>query len=72
MTRTLPAVRIRLLAGLTALSLALVACGSDDGAAEGAASTADLAFEAQTVTGETVDVGDYAGTDLVLWFWAPW
>ncbi|WP_436793031.1 hypothetical protein [Actinospongicola halichondriae] len=64
--------RIRLLAGLVAVSVALVACGSDDGSTEGAAPSADLAFEAQTVTGETVDVGDYAGTDLVIWFWAPW
>ena len=26
----------------------------------------------KTVAGGQFDVGDYAGQDLVLWFWAPW
>lgn len=31
-----------------------------------------LDFTAETVRGEPVDGADYAGQDLVLWFWAPW
>ncbi len=27
---------------------------------------------ATTVNGETFNLGDLAGTDLVVWFWAPW
>ena len=26
----------------------------------------------KTVGGGQFDAGDYAGQDLVLWFWAPW
>ena len=26
----------------------------------------------RTVGGGQFDAGDYAGQDLVLWFWAPW
>ncbi len=26
----------------------------------------------ETVGGGQFDAGDYAGQDLVLWFWAPW
>lgn len=29
-------------------------------------------FTAPLVDGGTIDAGDYAGQDLVLWFWAPW
>lgn len=65
----------RLLAGLIAAALALAssACGNDDAGGDVAATPADLlSFQAQTVAGGSVDVGDYAGSDLVLWFWAPW
>jgi hypothetical protein len=31
-----------------------------------------LSFEAETIDGGSVDVGEYAGSDLVIWFWAPW
>lgn len=69
----------RLLSGLVAAALALAACGSGDGgtaAADGDTGSvpeADLlSFEAETIGGETVDVSDYAGSDLVIWFWAPW
>jgi len=38
------------------------------------ADTSDWPYEfvTTTVDGSTLDTGDYAGTDLVLWFWAPW
>jgi hypothetical protein len=28
--------------------------------------------EAVTIDGAPFDLGELAGTDLVLWFWAPW
>ncbi len=31
-----------------------------------------LAFTADVVGGQTFDGGEYAGQDLMLWFWAPW
>jgi hypothetical protein len=31
-----------------------------------------LAFTAETVQGEVVAGSDYAGRDLLVWFWAPW
>lgn len=31
-----------------------------------------LAFEAPDVRGGQVVGSDYAGQDLVIWFWAPW
>lgn len=31
-----------------------------------------MAFSADTVGGATFDGGEYAGQDLMLWFWAPW
>lgn len=45
------------------------ACGDDDGAA---GDRVDLDFAAATVDGGEIDMGDYAGEDLVLWFWTPW
>ena len=31
-----------------------------------------LTFRATTVQGDAFDAGDYAGQDLMVWFWAPW
>ena len=31
-----------------------------------------LAFEAPAVDGTVVDVSALAGSDLAIWFWAPW
>ncbi len=48
--------------------------GADAGDAMNAPMVDDAMFsgEATTVTGETFELGDLAGQDLVLWFWAPW
>ena len=27
---------------------------------------------ADTVTGDRIELADYADRDLVVWFWAPW
>lgn len=45
-----------------------------DGARSGAGSGDGqlLALSAPTISGGTVDLGERAGSDLVLWFWAPW
>ena len=44
--------------------------------AEPAAAEADptnpLYGEFATLGGESIDLGDLQGTDVVLWFWAPW
>lgn len=72
---TLRSVRTRLFVGLAAAALTFAACGGDDaGGTEDAAVSPEelLSFRAQTVSGDEVDVSDYAGSDLVLWFWAPW
>lgn len=68
-----------------ALALVAAACGSSDGtdAAAPAAATDDgessseapssiLDISAPTADGSTIDLSDFAGQDLVLWFWAPW
>jgi hypothetical protein len=47
--------------------------GSGGAAATEALPGADpLAFTATTVQGEAFDGADYAGQDLMVWFWAPW
>jgi len=32
----------------------------------------ELRFSAPALGGGTIDGADYAGSDLVIWFWAPW
>ena len=63
--------------------VALSSCGDPstqvDPAAQPAAPTASsgrgvpesLAFSAPRVGGGTVDMSDYAGKPVLLWFWAP-
>jgi len=45
-----------------------------DGSGDGDGSGVDwpLSFSGGTVDGAEFEAGDYAGQDLVLWFWAPW
>lgn len=67
--------RTRLFVGLAAAALTFAACGGDDagGTVDAAVSPEELlSFQARTVAGNDVDVSEYAGSDLVLWFWAPW
>jgi hypothetical protein len=70
---------LALLAGCTASPGA----SAPGAAASGGAPTADLAsppdglpdalaFTAATIDGTGFDGGDFAGQDLMLWFWAPW
>ena len=61
-------------------ALAVAACGtntsSDEASGVGGATettgAALLDFEAQAVGGGDVHGADYAGRDLIVWFWAPW
>lgn len=70
----------RLLVPLAAIAVVLAACGGDDGAtpaaqpAGGGAAPAEYpAFMASSVLGgPQIDLGALEGTDVVLWFWAPW
>lgn len=74
-SRSVSAVRTRLSIGLLAAALVLAACGGGDGNGDSAAPVPEgdlLSFEAETIGGDSVDVDDYAGSDLVIWFWAPW
>lgn len=32
----------------------------------------ELRFSAPALGGGEIDGADYAGSDLVIWFWAPW
>ncbi len=45
---------------------------ADDPASDGAGVDWPLSFSGELVDGSQFDSGDYAGQDLVLWFWAPW
>ena len=68
-----------------ALALGAAACGSSssddvsapadapasaDAGAETASSVLDIS--APAADGTTINLSDYAGQDLMLWFWAPW
>lgn len=73
----------RILPCLFAVALLGAACGGDSPGetsdATSAAKTQEpagvdwpLRFSGGTVDGAQFNSGDYAGQDLVLWFWAPW
>ncbi|MGK2930035.1 MAG: hypothetical protein ACSLFO_10715 [Acidimicrobiales bacterium] len=77
--------RTRLLVTAVALALVAGACGGggDQSAQTGPADAGStdsgpeadgkvLDFRAESVDGSTVDVSSLRGTDLVIWFWAPW
>lgn len=73
---------MRTLSGLLALLvLTVTGCGTDTtakpeespgGEVIGTGKTADLAFSAVTLAGESFDGADLEGKPAVLWFWAPW
>lgn len=64
---------------LLVLLLSAAACAGDAGDAGGSQDVAvaptgpaTLAFTATTIGGEAFDGADYAGQDVMFWFWAPW
>ncbi len=54
------------------LSLGLAACGGDDAGPDLALEQSVFDGTAQTVQGESFDLNELAGQDLIIWFWAPW
>jgi hypothetical protein len=56
------------------LALAAMACGGGTGSGSTleAAGGTDRDFVATTLDGEELALADYAGQDVMLWFWAPW
>lgn len=57
-----------------ALAFGVAACGSSDSgvAAPAGSPSSVLEISAPGADGSTIDLDDYAGQDLMLWFWAPW
>ncbi len=46
--------------------------GDSADSTEAAAPSSLLDISAPTADGSTIELSDYAGQDLLLWFWAPW
>lgn len=63
---------------LPLVALVLSACGASSGAATNQGDAPDASIDEAAATsfalvgGGTIDLADYAGQDLALWFWAPW
>jgi ABC-type glycerol-3-phosphate transport system substrate-binding protein len=66
--------RSRLAALVAALALGAVACGggSGTGSEVEVAEGGDRDFVATTIGGDDLALADYAGQDVMVWFWAPW
>ena len=65
-----PLMRIPILARMLALAPPPAATGATG---ESPADTPDiLRFRAPALAGGVLHGSDYAGTDVALWFWAPW
>ncbi len=68
----------RLLPIIFVAALLAVSCSSSSDSSAPSTSDTDTdtewpyQFVIDAVDGSTIDTGDYAGQDLVLWFWAPW
>lgn len=67
----------RILALLAAFSLVAAACGGGDGSTTASRAgqedaSSSLSFAATAIDGQEVALADYAGQDVMLWFWAPW
>ncbi len=67
-------VRTRLVALLLLVAITAAACGSttDSDSSAGSESTDVFDGEFATLDGASVNLADFEGQDVVLWFWAPW
>ncbi len=68
-------IRTRLLALLLLVAMAAAACGSSaTGSSSAAGSETVEVFDGEfaTLDGASVNLADFQGQDVVLWFWAPW
>ncbi len=64
-------------AAIAAAALFLGACGSGDSnvATDTPSAVGEptlFEFTGTDINGNDVDVSTYAGSDIVVWFWAPW
>lgn len=64
--------RIRLLAVVLVAALTAVACGGSEDEDVAATVSDQLDFTAPDVRGGQVVGAEFAGQDVVVWFWAPW
>ena len=66
-------VTTRLAGPLLLLALVMAACGGAAGES-GPSGPGGAAFDGSfpTLEGGSVDLADFEGQDVVLWFWAPW
>lgn len=67
-------VRIRLVALLVLLALGAAACGAsaEESTTDAASGGAALEGQFPTLDGGSIDLAEFEGQDVVLWFWAPW
>lgn len=56
----------------TAASAATGAAAADAAGDAPVAQASLLSGSFTTTTGETIDLGQFEGQDVVLWYWAPW
>jgi hypothetical protein len=61
---------------VVAAALGLVAAGCSGGTGSettlDASGSTDRDFVASTIDGGELALADYAGQDVMVWFWAPW
>ena len=62
---------MRRVALLVAAALVVAACGGSSDPS-GTPSAAAIDFTAETVGGGSIEMADFAGEPLALWFWSPW
>ncbi|MGI9603804.1 MAG: TlpA family protein disulfide reductase [Acidimicrobiales bacterium] len=64
----------RMLIIMVVLALAAVGCGGSDSSGEATSTEPGSVpdFSGTTVDGQELVSADYAGQDVMLWFWAPW
>jgi len=65
---------LRSAAMVLALAFVAASCGGgdDSGTSFGPPDGTDRDFVATSLDGEEVALADYAGQDVMVWFWAPW
>ena len=65
---------LRSTAMVLALAFVAASCGGDgnSGRTFGPPAGTDRDFVATSLEGEEVALADYAGQDVMVWFWAPW
>jgi hypothetical protein len=65
---------LRIMATVAALAFVVASCGGggDSATSFGPPEGTDRDFVATSLDGEQAALADYAGQDVMIWFWAPW